>query len=150
MYGCCARSRCSPSRPIISTLRPFAPRHRAVAAAHLRLFHDLPYKRQIRVIKRPLAGHTHCSRWPCNFRLEDLPASLAPYPAPFFRQRSLLRWALFFFLHTRTVGAIQYSMFLSQAHARSQNCVQFTELHSAYVSLQQYRRDTRFCAFKWE
>lgn len=33
-----------------------------LSAAHLRLLHDLPCKRQIRVIKRPLAGHTHCSR----------------------------------------------------------------------------------------
>lgn len=66
---------------------------------HLHLFHDLPYKRQIRVIKRPLAGHTHCSRWPCNFRLEDLPALASPLtPLPFFRlhSRSLL-WQTPFF-----------------------------------------------------
>lgn len=44
---------------------------------------------------------THCSRWPCNFRLEDLPASFAPCSAPFFRLRSLLRGKHYFCLHTR-------------------------------------------------
>lgn len=66
---------------------------------------DLLYKRQIRVIKRPLAGHMHCSRWPCNFRLEDLPAGMTPCPASFFRQHSLLRGQLHFFLYA-TCAAI--------------------------------------------
>lgn len=32
-----------------------------LSASRGRLLHDLPYKRQIRVIKRPLAGRMHCS-----------------------------------------------------------------------------------------
>lgn len=70
---------------------------------------DLPYKRQIRVIKRPLAGHMHCSRWPCNFRLEDLPddplprvvfpAFASPRPTSFFLYTTCA--AMFFQRHNR-------------------------------------------------
>lgn len=41
------------------------------------VLHDLPYKRQIRVIKRPVARHAHCSRRPCNFRFDVLPVLFA-------------------------------------------------------------------------
>lgn len=41
------------------------------------VLHDLPYKRQIRVIKRRVARHAHCSRRPCNFRFDVLPVLFA-------------------------------------------------------------------------
>ena len=52
------------------------------------VLHDLPYKRQIRVIKRPVAGHAHCFRRPCNFRFDVLPVLLADHP-PIRSSRSL-------------------------------------------------------------
>lgn len=78
MYGCCARSRCSPSHPIIATtpsllyyvplvsLSLFLSSSSSIVRFCFCLFvpisvvlHYVPYKRQIRVIKR--LGHAHCS-----------------------------------------------------------------------------------------
>lgn len=90
MYGCCARSRCSPSHPIISTTllssalsrfsplcSPFSRLSLSLSVILCSVLHDLPYKRQIRVIKRPVARHAHCSRRPCNFRFDVLPVLFA-------------------------------------------------------------------------
>lgn len=79
---CTVVARDPDAHPLVPSSAPSASSlHSSVSsAAHL----HLPYKRQIRVIKRPLAGHMHCSRWPCNFRLEDLPASMTLCPAPLF------------------------------------------------------------------
>lgn len=69
---------------------------------------------------------THCSRWPCNFRLEDLPVSFAfPRSAPFFRQRSFLRGKHYLFLHTRP-PVLQCSF---QRHGRLPgSCLAFASL----------------------
>lgn len=51
---------------------------------------------------------THCSRWPCNFRLEDLPASFVPCSAPFFRLHSLLHGKHYFFSVYDTARAAMF------------------------------------------
>jgi len=64
---------------------------------------------------------THCSRWPCNFRLEDLPASFAPCSSPFFCQRLLL-CKYYFFLYTR-LSVLQCCVFSKTADCRDCVCI---------------------------
>jgi len=104
MYGCCARSRCSPSRPIISTLRlsssllsspPCRPRPTSISTSSMTsringksgLLNDR--SRDTRIVR---AGHA-TSAWKTF-----LPASSFPFIPRRFSAcaRSLLRRAAFF------------------------------------------------------